>query len=150
MANLKGCMSNKSDEWGTPRELFKELNYRYGFDLDVAASCSNHLLENYYTKEDNALIEDWGSSKIGRRSRAFMNPPFSQLKLFCEKAYREVEAGHCIFVVALLPARTDTHAFHDYIYGKAQIQFLRGRLRFEGAPGPAPFPSMVVTWGMGI
>ena len=49
----------------------------------------------------------------------------------------------------LIPARTDTTYFHDYIYGKAEIRFVRGRLRFtddEGnASDPAPFPSMVVT-----
>ena len=54
------------------------------------------------------------------------------------------EAG--AVVVMLLPARTDTKWFHDYIYGKAEIRFVRGRLRFGGAANPAPFPSMVVVF----
>ena len=53
-------------------------------------------------------------------------------------------------VVLLIPARTDTAYFHDYIYGKAEIRFLRGRLHFEDEDGnrfpPAPFPSMVVIY----
>lgn len=44
----------------------------------------------------------------------------------------------------LIPARTDTKAFHEYIYGKAEIRFVRGRLKFGGSKNPAPFPSMVV------
>lgn len=46
----------------------------------------------------------------------------------------------------LIPARTDTSYFHDYIYHKArEVRFIRGRLRFNEA-GPAPFPSMVVVF----
>lgn len=49
-------------------------------------------------------------------------------------------------VVMLLPARTDTSWFHDYCYGKAEIRFVRGRLRFGGCVYNAPFPSMVVVF----
>ena len=47
----------------------------------------------------------------------------------------------------LIPARTDTTYFHDYIYGKAELRFIRGRLKFvkDGIEGEsAPFPRMVV------
>ena len=44
----------------------------------------------------------------------------------------------------LLPARTDTKWFHDYIYGKAEIRFIKGRLKFGDAKNSAPFPAMVV------
>lgn len=56
----------------------------------------------------------------------------------------------------LLPARTDTAWFHEYIYKKEEIRFIRGRVRFElgsepvkdknGRPQSAPFPSMVVVF----
>ena len=50
----------------------------------------------------------------------------------------------------LIPARTDTSYFHEFIYGKAEIRFIRGRLRFEDDDGnaadPAPFPSMLVIY----
>lgn len=46
----------------------------------------------------------------------------------------------------LLPARTDTKWFHDYILGKAEIRFIRGRLKFGGSKNSAPFPSMVVVF----
>lgn len=55
-----------------------------------------------------------------------------------------------VTIVMLIPARTDTSYFHDYIYGKAEIHFIRGRLKFEDENGaamnPAPFPSMVVIY----
>jgi site-specific DNA-methyltransferase (adenine-specific) len=52
-------------------------------------------------------------------------------------------------VVALLPARTDTRWFHA-IHGRpdVEIEFLRGRLRFKGSTAPAPFPSMLVYFGI--
>lgn len=43
----------------------------------------------------------------------------------------------------LIPSRTDTKAFHEYIYNKAEIRFVKGRLKFGGAKNSAPFPSMV-------
>ena len=49
-------------------------------------------------------------------------------------------------VVMLIPSRTDTAWFHDYIYGKAEIRFLRGRLKFGNSKNFAPFPSMVVVF----
>ncbi|GAB6276278.1 MAG: hypothetical protein SAMD01599839_08180 [Rectinema sp.] len=54
--------------------------------------------------------------------------------------------GGGALVVGLLPARTDTRWFHDFILGRAEIRFLKGRLKFESAKNSAPFPSMVVIW----
>ena len=73
----------------------------------------------------------------------FCNPPYGrQMPLWIEKAYRECENGTT--VVLLIPARTDTKYFHDYIYGKHEIRFIRGRLHFNESKQSAPFPSMVV------
>lgn len=49
-------------------------------------------------------------------------------------------------VVMLLPARTDTKWFHEYICGKAEIRFIEGRLKFGGAENSAPFPSMIIVF----
>lgn len=86
---------------------------------------------------------------IGGGGSAFCNPPYGRaLGAWVRKAYEEAQAGTT--VVLLIPARTDTAYFHDYIYGKAEIRFLRGRLHFEDEDGnrfpPAPFPSMVVIY----
>lgn len=46
----------------------------------------------------------------------------------------------------LIPARTDTRWFHEYVYGKAEIRFVRGRLKYGNAKWNAPFPSMIVIY----
>lgn len=76
----------------------------------------------------------------------FCNPPYGrELPKWVEKAYRESRKRDTT-VVMLIPARTDTRYFHDYIYHKAEIRFLRGRLKFGESNNSAPFPSMVVVF----
>jgi hypothetical protein len=77
------------------------------------------------------------------------NPPYGrETGKWVRKAYEESRSGTT--VVLLIPARTDTAYFHDYIYGKAEIRFVRGRLHFTDEEGnayaPAPFPSMLVIY----
>lgn len=79
----------------------------------------------------------------------FCNPPYGrEVGKWVRKAYEEAQRGAT--VVLLIPARTDTTYFHDYIYGRAEIRFVRGRLRFTDEEGKAytaaPFPSMVVIY----
>ena len=79
----------------------------------------------------------------------FCNPPYGrEIGKWVQKAYEEAQAGTPI--VLLIPARTDTSYFHEYIYGKAEVRFVRGRLRFTDEDGhaadPAPFPSMLVIY----
>lgn len=74
----------------------------------------------------------------------FCNPPYGrELPRWVRKCYEESRKG--ALVVMLIPARTDTAYFHDYIYHKAkEVRFIRGRLHFNGHRNAAPFPSMVV------
>ena len=74
----------------------------------------------------------------------FCNPPYGrELGKWVRKCYEESRKGS--LVVMLIPARTDTAYFHDYIYHKAkEVRFIRGRLHFNDCPNAAPFPSMVV------
>lgn len=44
----------------------------------------------------------------------------------------------------LIPSRTDTRYFHDYIYQRTEIRFVKGRLKFGDQKNAAPFPSMLV------
>lgn len=72
----------------------------------------------------------------------FCNPPYSNIAQWVEKAYRETKQDNTI-VVLLIPSRTDTKYFHDYIYQRSEIRFVKGRIRFSGKDN-APFPSMIV------
>lgn len=135
MENIKVMFSRQSDEYETPQDLFDELNKEFNFTLDVSATKENAKCDNYYTMEDDGLSKSWSGT-------CWMNPPYSQSKQWIKKAYLESLGGTT--VVALLPARTDTIAFHTYIYNMAEIRFLKGRLKFSNSKNSAPFPSMVV------
>ena len=73
----------------------------------------------------------------------FCNPPYSEISAWVEKAYREAMQDRTV-VVMLIPSRTDTRYFHDFIYQRSEVRFLKGRLKFGEAMYNAPFPSMVV------
>ena len=76
--------------------------------------------------------------------RVFCNPPYGRgVGKWVEKAYKEAQQEDTL-VVMLLPARTDTKWFHEYIYNKTEIRFIKGRIKFGGCKNPAPFPSMIV------
>lgn len=84
------------------------------------------------------------SNKVGGGARVFCNPPYgSQIKKWVEKAYREGTKDNTL-VVLLIPARTDTKYFHDFILNRSEIRFVKGRLKFGEGKHSAPFPSMVV------
>jgi phage N-6-adenine-methyltransferase len=128
--------SSNSDEWATPQEFFNKYNNIYNFTLDAAASNLNYKVNKYYTIEDNALIKDWSTEVV------WCNPPYSKLKNWIKKSYEESLLG--AIVVMLIPARTDTIAWHEYIFPYAQIRFIKGRLKFGDSKNSAPFPSAIV------
>lgn len=138
-------LSTGKDDWETPADLFAELHKEFNFTIDAAASDTNHKLPRYYTQETDGLAQSWAGERV------FCNPPYSRKtktnpgqEAWIEKAYNEAQKG--ALVVMLIPARTDTKAFHHYILPHAEIRFLEGRLHFEvdGQPrDAAPFLSMV-------
>lgn len=129
--------SSKSDECSTPQDLFDSLNKEFCFDLDPCATENNHKCEDFYTIEDNGLEKDWGGKRV------FCNPPYSNISKWVKKAYYEAHKDNTV-VVLLIPSRTDTKWFHNFIYHKSEIRFIKGRLKFNGSNNNAPFPSMVV------
>lgn len=136
--NKELMFSSKTDDWYTPIDFYKELNKEFNFNLDPCCDEENKKCEKYFTKEDNGLIQDWEGYRV------FCNPPYGrEIKKWVKKAYEESKKNNTL-VVMLIPARTDTSYFHDYIYKKSEIRFIRGRLKFGGSKNPAPFPSMVV------
>lgn len=125
-----------TDIWATPQDLFDRLNEEFHFTLDVCALPENAKCERYYTPEQDGLRQPWDGV-------VWCNPPYSKgnIPKWLEKATKE----KCT-VVMLLPVSTDTGWFHDYIYGKAEIRFIRGKVKFGGAKWTARFPSMVVVF----
>lgn len=133
----KTMFSHNSDEWETPQALFDDLNAEFDFELDACASDDNHKCAEYYTIEQDGLKIMWGGRRV------WCNPPYSNIAKWVEKAFRETRTDGTV-VVMLIPSRTDTKYFHNYIYQRAEIRFIKGRLKFGEATSSAPFPSMLV------
>ena len=134
----KGLFTSKTPEWETPQDFFDKVNEEFNFGIDVCANKENTKCSHYFNKETDALKQDWSLEEYGYWK--WMNPPYGRvIKDWIKKASEERK------VVALLPARTDTRYFHDYIYKKpnVEIRFIKGRLKFGGSKNSAPFPSML-------
>lgn len=139
----KGMYTSNSEEWGTPQELFNRLNKEFNFTLDICASKENTKCPKYYTKEEDALKQEWGGV-------IWMNPPYGrQIGNWVKKAKETAQQGKAT-VVCLLPARTDTAWWHDYVMKADEIRLIRGRLKFGDGKGSAPFPSAIVVFKKGL
>jgi site-specific DNA-methyltransferase (adenine-specific) len=141
----KGLLTSNSAEWSTPQALFDRLNAKFHFTLDPCSTHENAKCVRHFTRAENGLIKPWQGERV------FMNPPYGrEIIAWARKAFFEARDNDAL-VVGLLPARTDTEWFHQYIYNlpNVRIEFLRGRLKFSGAKNSAPFPSMLVVWGEG-
>jgi site-specific DNA-methyltransferase (adenine-specific) len=136
--NTDLMFSSKTPEWATPKYLFDELDNEFHFTLDPCCTKENAKCDKYFTRDDDGLSKSWDNEIV------FVNPPYGRETPKWVKKSSEARGG---IVVMLIPARTDTLYFHNYIYGKAEIRFIKGRIKFVGdqkGSGVAPFPSMIV------
>lgn len=131
-------------DWETPIGFFRALDAEFHFDLDAAASTENHLVDHYYTEHDDALRFDW----FPAFDSIWCNPPYgTQIGKWVGKCYEEGQKGAT--VVMLIPARTETSYWHEYVMKASEIRLVRGRLRFSGVGINAPFPSAVIVFRPG-
>lgn len=139
--NTKLMFSSKTDMWATPQNFFNSLDSEFSFTLDPCACLENAKCKKFFTEKDDGLSQDWGGERV------FCNPPYGRgiTGKWVQKAYHESRKPNTL-VVCLLPARTDTQWFHDYVLRKAEIRFIRGRLKFGDGKESAPFPSIVVVY----
>ena len=146
----KLMFSNVNNAWCTPQNFFDKLNEEFNFTLDPCATEKSKKCEKFFTVDQDGLKQDWGGQ------RCFVNPPYGrQVGKWVKKCYEESRKPDTL-VVLLIPSRTDTRYFHDYIFGKAEVRFIKGRLTFWDMDGkkymegdfksmtPAPFPSAIV------
>lgn len=142
MIKREALFSSASEEWETPQDLFDELNDEFHFTVDVCATKWNAKVSRYFTKEQDGLLQDWTGETV------WCNPPYGRaVKTWIHKAYEHFMGGGTS--VLLIPARTDTKWFHEYVYGKAEIRFIKGRLHFSRSKYNAPFPCMIVIYRRG-
>lgn len=128
--------SAKTDEWATPQDLFDTLNKEFNFTLDPCATKESAKCSKFYSIEDDGLSKDWSNERV------FCNPPYNRYVI--KDWLKKMSNSGAEIVVALLPARTNTSWFHEFVWKKSEIRFIRGKLTFAGYKWQAPFPSMIV------
>ena len=130
--------SSKTDDWATPQSFFNRLDNEFNFTLDPCANELNAKCPKFFTKDDDGLTQSWAGERV------FMNPPYGRvIGDWVRKAYEEAQNDNTV-VVALIPARTDTKYWHEYVMKAKEIRLVKGRLKFGDGRNSAPFPSAVV------
>lgn len=148
-----------NDEYRTPQYIFNWLQQNLPFELvlDLAATKQNTKCPNFFTKERDALFQDWSNTicKITNNKPeiygAFCNPPYSKpnLPLFMSKAMYEAERGaNLCFLVPL----DQTEWSKLYVWDYAEVWIPDDRISFIdpalGVPeGRPPKGSMFALFG---
>ena len=140
MNMTKGLTSTGNIVAETPKYLFDKISSIFNFSLDVCALPENAKCENYYTPKDDGLSKPW-------RGGVWCNPPYGrEISSWVRKAYEESQKEYNSFVLMLLPARTDTKWWWDWVQGKATLFFIKGRVKFGDHNVGAPFPSVLALY----
>jgi len=122
----RGLFTSQRGDWKTPKSLYQALDAEFHFDFDPCP----------VKPKSDGLEGGWG--KVN-----FVNPPYGRnISAWLQKGYEENQKGKT--VVFLLPSRTDTKWWHQFVMKAAEIRFIRGRLKFDDQKNPAPFPSAIV------
>jgi len=133
--------SSKTGEWSTPQDFFEKLSWRFGpFDLDPCADCTNTKCTTFFNEDQDGLLQDWEGYT------AFVNPPYGRgIDKWIKKGFDEARKDNTK-VVMLVPSRTDTKYWHQYVMKADEVYFVKGRLKFGDSENSAPFPSAVVVF----
>lgn len=160
MSNLDVHFSSKSNEWETPDEIYRPLNAKFMFDMDLAASPENAKHRVFFSQENSALDKNW----IDYGKAGWMNPPYGrEVGDFMEYSYHQSIAFPELTLVHLVPARTDTKWYQEFC-AKGDITYIKGRIKFINREKiqeqedkgekiiylPAPFPSAIVVFRNGL
>ena len=140
MNMTKGLTSTGNIVAETTKYLFDRISSIFNFSLDVCALPENAKCESYYTPKDDGLSKPW-------RGGVWCNPPYGrEISSWVKKAYEESQKEYNSFVLMLLPARTDTRWWWEYVQGKATLFFIKGRVKFGDHNVGAPFPSVLALY----
>ena len=133
--------SSKTGEWSTPQEFFDKLDWRFGpFNLDPCADPTNTKCANFFTEPEDGLTKSWEGFT------SFINPPYGRgIDKWIQKGYEE-SRKEGTKVVMLIPSRTDTKYWHQYVMKADEVYFVKGRLKFGDCENSAPFPSAIVVF----
>jgi site-specific DNA-methyltransferase (adenine-specific) len=137
-------MSSVKMDWATPQAFVDNVCGKYGADLDACATEANKKADLFISPEQNSLTTSWCNVLDADFGTVWVNPPYGrELPKWVDKCMKEAHEGLSIYL--LVPARPDTKWFHKLYVERANLfYFIKGRITFEGAPSPAPFPSCLI------
>ena len=148
--NKANHSETRRDDWGTPQDLFDSLNRAFNFAVDLAADEHNTKCAEYCSAEngDNGFfdlrVEDFEHLDY---KWCWCNPPYGHKYGGLEKWITEIHTKVSKALV-LIPAATGNKWWQRAVWSKARsITFIKGRLRFDGAPEVAQFDSTLITLG---
>ena len=142
-STTKLMFSSKSNEWATPQPFFNKLDQKFNFTLDPCATKTTAKCKKFYTSKEDGLSKSWQGETV------FVNPPYGRgIDKWIEKGYNTSMDGKAK-VVMLIPARTDTKYWHNYVMRASEVYFVKGRLKFGDSTNSAPFPSAIVVFASG-
>lgn len=134
---FKTRFNTSRQDWSTPKELFNKLNKEFNFEWDLAAEQDNALCNKFYSKEQDGLKQKW-------EGVCWLNPPYgdksSKMVNWIKKAYDDTQENPNLIVVMLIPARTNTKWFANYIAQCCEVRFIIGRPKFGNAKDGLPQP----------
>lgn len=138
LARSQGC-TNK-DKWETPVKLFQDLNNEFNFTLDPCCETETAKCNKFYTDLEDGLKQDWSGERV------YVNPPYSKNNIdkWMQKCYEESKKG--TLIVALIPVSTSSKWFHNFVWNKCELRFIKGRIRFIGGEFTAPFSSCLAIY----
>jgi len=123
-AQIHQTVVNVNDEWETPPNVLTDVMKKYNIHplLDVCATEKNKKFSKYFSPINNALNKEWNED-------FFMNPPYSKINVWMKKMY-EQHKKHNVNALVLVFAKTGVKWWHEYVEGKAEVHFQKGRIRF--------------------
>ena len=134
------------DKRFTPKWFLDKVTEAFGpIDLDP---CGHEL--SAVEARRKIILPECGIASAWSGRLAYVNPPFSAVVAWMDRAATAWEKGEVETIVMLVPARTDSETFQKRISRDAETLFLGGRIRFESPEGlawAAPFSLMVLVWG---
>jgi hypothetical protein len=131
MFNKSLFLSQRLD-WKTPKALYEELDKEFHFNFDPCPP-----------------LHEFDGLQIEWKERNFVNPPYGrEIGKWIEKGFNEAQKGKT--VVMLIPSRTDTKWWHEWVMKADEIRFIKGRLKFNDQKNSAPFPSAIIIFNKNL
>ena len=119
---------SKSDVHLTPDRVWELIKEKWGYDKD-----------EFF--DPCPVNPQWNGLKIDWKELNFVNPPYTLLREFVQKA---IDESFRFTTIMLLPAKTDQEWFHDLKPWWNQILWIKKRLKFKNNKWSATQPHFLI------